>query len=350
MRADPEKTEAIHGMESPQSVSELRRFLGMVNQLGKFSPRVAEITQPLRELLSSKKAWIWDQPQEAAFEMIKKELSQPTVLALYNPLAATKVSADASSFGLGAVLFQKVEGAWKPVAYASRAMSDTETRYAQIEKEALAATWACEKFHNYILGKEFSIESDHKPLIPLLGSKNLDNLPPRILRFRLRLAKFDYTIHHVPGKELYTADTLSRAPTGGTKEGDAELQAEVEAYVNSVVKSLPATAQRIREYQQAQEQDPVCTQVKHYCQQGWPSKNSSRPRSSSILEGSEFTYCDGSIADVQQSYSGAQVPTEGDASKSPRGTPGNRAVSSKSCGISLVARSKSTDRADSPEL
>ena len=90
-------------------------------------------------------------------------------------------------------------------------MSNTERHYAQIEKEALATTWACEKFAGYILGKRIEIETDHKPLVPILGTKWLDNLPPRVLRFRLRLNRFDYTISHVPGKYMYTADT-SRAP------------------------------------------------------------------------------------------------------------------------------------------
>ncbi len=97
-------------------------------------------------------------------------------------------------------------------------MTETKRRYAQIEKEALAATWACEKFSDYILGLHFTIESDHKPLIPLLNTKCLNCLPPRILRFWLRLARFSYTIHHVPGKLLYTADTLSRAPN--LRKGD----------------------------------------------------------------------------------------------------------------------------------
>ena len=79
----------------------------------------------------------------------------------------TKISADASSHGLGAVLLQKNQQEWRPVTYASRAMSETETRYAQIEKEVLAITWACEKFFTYILGKHISIETDHQLLIPL---------------------------------------------------------------------------------------------------------------------------------------------------------------------------------------
>ena len=84
---------------------------------------------------------------------MKAELTVHTVLALYDPQANTKISADASSHGLGSVLLQKNQQEWRPVAYASRAMSETESRYAQIEKEALAITWACEKFSTYILGK-----------------------------------------------------------------------------------------------------------------------------------------------------------------------------------------------------
>lgn len=121
------------------------------------------------------------------------------MLALYNPEAETKISADASSFGLGAVLLRKSEDIWKPIAYASPSMSETEGRYAQIEKETLAVTWACERFVSYILGATIIIETDHKPLVPLLGNKSLDTLPPRIFQFRLRLARFEYSIVHVPG-------------------------------------------------------------------------------------------------------------------------------------------------------
>ena len=139
-------------------------------------------------------------------------MASPPVLAWYDPAADTKVSADASTYGLGAVLLQHQNGGWKPIAYASRSLTETETHYAQIEKEALATTWACERFSNYILGKSIYIETDHKPLVPLLNTKNLDSLPPRVLRFRLRLARFSFTVEHVPEKLLYTADALSQAP------------------------------------------------------------------------------------------------------------------------------------------
>ena len=106
IQADPDKTAAIIRMPPPTNTSDLRRFLGMTTQMGKFSPQLAETTKPLRDLLNTKQAWIWGPSQEQAFEQVKRELSQPTVLALYDPTAETTLAADASSFGLRAVLLQ----------------------------------------------------------------------------------------------------------------------------------------------------------------------------------------------------------------------------------------------------
>ena len=157
----------------------------MVNQLGKFTPNLAQLTQPLHKLLSKSTAWVWDSAQSRAFHQVKEELSKPTTLALYDLNAPKRVSADASSYGLGAVLLQQFDSMWKSVSFALRSMSETERRYAQIEKETLTTTWACEKFSNFILGKHIQVETDNKPLVPLLGLKHLDSLPPRILRFHL---------------------------------------------------------------------------------------------------------------------------------------------------------------------
>ena len=93
-----------------------------------------------------------------AFCKLKDELVKPTVLALYNPQAEGKISADALSFGIRAVFLQKSHQAWRPVAYASRAMLEAEKWYAQIEKKALAITWACKKFVCYVQGTTFQIE------------------------------------------------------------------------------------------------------------------------------------------------------------------------------------------------
>ena len=273
VRADPAKTTAVLQMKPPQNIAELRRIMGMVNQLGKFSPNLAELSQPLRLLLSKKHAWTWNEFQQTAFARIKEELAKPTVLSHYDPTAQTKLSADASSFGLGAVLLQKVNATWKPIAYASRSMTPTEMRYAQIEKEALATTWACEKFSQYIVGKRILIETDHKPLVPLLGTKHLDSLPPRILRFRLRLMRFDFCIEHIPGKFMYSADTLSRAPVSPVDNDVLASENELESFVAEITASLPASTQRLKTYSEAQANDPVCSTLITYCQTRWPDKS-----------------------------------------------------------------------------
>ena len=125
----------------------------------------------------------------------------------------------------------------------------------------------------YIVGLKFHIETDHKPLVSLLGSKHLDALPPRILRFWLRLARFDYTVEHVPGKLLYTADALSRAP-GPITKADQWLEEAAERIMEVSVKHLPASQEWLRQYAVA---DPVYSAVMKHCLGGWPERHAIEP-------------------------------------------------------------------------
>ena len=146
------------------------------------------------------------------------------------------VSADSSSFGLGAVLLQmQPNGELKPISYVSRSLTQTKQRYAQIEKEALAFTWACVRFKDFLLGMDFHIHTDHKPLVPLFSCKDLDELPIRVQRFRLRIVHYWFAISHVPGTSLKVADALSRAPCSGSSQSDSLLQEEMAAYVDLVL-------------------------------------------------------------------------------------------------------------------
>ncbi|KXJ23585.1 Retrovirus-related Pol polyprotein from transposon 17.6 [Exaiptasia diaphana] len=177
-----------------------------------------------------------------AFQKLKKELSDPIkILAHYDPAADTVVSADASSYGLGDVVTQLHEnGEWRLAAYNSRSMSETEKWYPQIDKEYLAVTWACERFSDLLIGITFKIETGHKPIIPLLGNKDLDLLPPRVQRFRMRLMRFSFNIVYVPGKERISADALSRAP--------------------------------LKRIVRHQKEDETCQLLFQYCPQGWAEK------------------------------------------------------------------------------
>ena len=195
-------------------------------------------------------------------------------------------SADASAYGLGAVLLQKIDSHWKSVAYASCAMSETECHYVQIEKEALAAIWACEKFSDFVLGKHIVLETGHKPLVLLLRIKDLNQLLPRILRFCLRLDRFSFDIIHIPGKELYTAGTLS--------DNITELQELAELCVAHVISHLPAGSQRLESYRRAQSEDPLCQQLIEYCNGGWPDLEDLNLLVRCCWEFcSELTFCDG---------------------------------------------------------
>ena len=271
---DPTKIQAIQQMQVPNNVTELRRFLGMVTYLGKFISNLSHKVKPLRDLLSAKNEWVWSDRQQSAFCQIKQELSKTPVLALYDPTHDTVVSADASSYGLGSVLMQEQpDHQWKPVAYASRSLTPAEEKYAQIEKEALGITWACERFSEYLVGMHFKVETDHKPLVSLLGNKDLEELPPRIQRFKMRLMRFTFAIYHTPGKNLTIADTLSRAPTHNAAATDEQFGQDTEMFVEAITTALPATAKCLTEIVKKQDEDEICTQVKQFCQKGWPKQH-----------------------------------------------------------------------------
>ena len=212
-------------------------------------------------------------PEDEDFALLNK--SRPR-LSWYKE-RETVVFADASAHRLGATVLQcQHDGKLRPVTYASRALTPTEERYAQIEKEALAETRACEIL-DYLIGLDtFIIQSDHKLLIPLLGgAKPLVDMPPRIQRFRMRLMRYNYQIVHVPGKELWTADALSRAPvhTSKPRVADTELLVDTNVYVDSIVSDFPTSQGKLREIQIMQEGDPVCRVLLSYVQNGWPNKH-----------------------------------------------------------------------------
>ena len=267
---DPEKAKAIQELPAPQNVSELRQVLGMINYLGKFLPNLSHVISPMSELLKSDSTWSWSHRQQEAFEKVKAMVTTAPVLAFYDVKKTTVVSADASSDGLGGVLLQKHGGQLRPVAFASRTLTDSEKKYAQIEKECLASVWACEKFSRYLCGLEsFELMTDHKPLVPLINHQDLDRVPLRCQRLLMRMMRFKVKAEHVPGKELVVTDTLSRNPLAVSLQ-TSDIEDDVKAYVDAAEMVRPASHEKLEQIKHSTSSDPQLRRVLDYTVNGWP--------------------------------------------------------------------------------
>ena len=204
LKPDPEKVGAVKMMKQPQNKKDLQTFLRFITYLSKFLPNMSDASAPLRVLLEEKNDWFWEKQQEDNFNKLKDMATNTPILSYYNPKQPLTLNVDASSQGLGAVVLQND----KPIAYASRALTPTQQRYAQIEKETGNCLWMS-KVPSLYIWPTCRVESDHKPLENILG-KPLNEAPPRIQRFVLQIQKYDITLKYKPGKSMYVSDTLSR--------------------------------------------------------------------------------------------------------------------------------------------
>ncbi|UYV65073.1 K02A2.6-like [Cordylochernes scorpioides] len=149
----------------------------------------------------------------------------------------------------------------RPVAFASLMLTKREQGYAQIEKEALAIIWACERFKDFVVQTTFLIETDHKPLVPIFTTKDLSDLTPRLQRYRMRMLQFSFHIFHTPVKDLITADALSRQPLPGHLPEDEKLQEEVEHFVRNIVLHQSTTDDRLAKIALNQKLEPTLQKV-----------------------------------------------------------------------------------------
>ena len=267
------KVDALLHFRTPENITELRRFFGMAQQLSKFTPELARASEPLRGLLSTKNTWVWTDNHEVAFQKTKQVLTKAPILAHYDVNKPTKLRTDGSLLnGVAAVLYQQHGNLWKPVEFASRYLSDAEKNYHNIEIEMLAVTWGCEKMSKYLHGlPHFLIQTDHKPLIPILNYKPLAEMTLRIQRMRMRLLKFSFSAEYVKGKELADADALSRAPWSKATKDDEIVEQEIATHVETVVSNIPASEPRMVEIQNETSADTTLQDLRHMINQGWPA-------------------------------------------------------------------------------
>ena len=126
-------------------------------------------------------------------------------------------------------------------------------------------------FSDYIVGKSIIAETDHKPLVPLLTTRTLDEVPPRVQRLRMRLMRLHFKeVNHVLGKEMYIADALSRMQAENSNRMTTVPEEEMNIYVDSVLDCLPVSDVKLMKIKEAQDEHPVCQQIRNYCMEGWP--------------------------------------------------------------------------------
>ena len=152
------KIQDIQLMPKPKDIKQLQSFLGMINYLNWYSPRLAEITSPLRDLTKDNVPFIWGPEHTNAFHAAKQEIAKAPLMAYYDPKKPTVVQTDASGYGIGCALLQS----GKPVVYASKALQAHEQGYVALEREALAVAWALEKHHHFLYGQCFTLKTDQK--------------------------------------------------------------------------------------------------------------------------------------------------------------------------------------------
>ena len=206
LKPDPKKIEAILEIENPTDVTAIRHLQGTVTYLAKFLPKFSTVMELLRRLTHQEQQWEWSDEQEKAMTELKHLVTTAPVLSYYDPAKELIIQCDASSTGLEAVLLQDNH----PLAYASRALSDTECGYAQIAKECLAMVFSLQRFHQYTFGRRTIVHTDHKPLETIV-KKPLCKAPKRLQGMLLRLLQYDIEFVYKKCKEMYLADMLSRA-------------------------------------------------------------------------------------------------------------------------------------------
>ncbi|XP_055591841.1 uncharacterized protein K02A2.6-like isoform X1 [Uranotaenia lowii] len=259
---DQSYIQAIINMPKPQNKSDVLRLLGLFKYLGKFIPNLSQRTASLRNLTRNDSVWEWTEHHNSEYENLLSSITTTPVLSLFDPRLPIEIQTDSSKHGLGSVILQQ----GRPVAYASRTLSGSEQKWAQIEKELLAIVFACEKFHHFLYGRNFKVQSDHKPLETLI-KRDIDEVTPRLQRMFLHLLKYPgLSVVYTPGKDMLIADCLSRAPLSDSTDFDVQLSGMVHSLAERACLSLD----NYQMYIEALNKDEQYRRIVSYVESSWP--------------------------------------------------------------------------------
>ena len=265
---DPKKTESILKMQFPPDKETMHSFLGLVNFLNRYTPKLAELCSLLRKLILKDSHYSPGDPEHAAFDAIKAEFKKKIILPYFDRNKETILQTDASKKGFGAVILQEEQ----PIYYASRALTSAEKNYQNLEREAQAAVWGMEKFHYFLYGRKFILQTDQKPLVSIFR-KHMIDVSPRIQRITIRAWQYDFVPQHIPGRINVIADSLSRVTPLEFQDSNAEKDILA---VNFLQYSSIEERER-DEMLQETSKDKELQSLKHYISTGWPAKRSQIP-------------------------------------------------------------------------
>lgn len=264
MSPDPKKVEALVKTETPSNPTEVRSLLSAVAFCSRFIPNFSTITAPLRRLTCKDREWKWSDEEDKALNELKDSLENSKTLGFFDVNKETVLYVDGSPVGVGAVLTQKDEkGDTTPIYYASKSLSPTQSRYSQLEREALAVFWAIRRFDLYLRGKSFIVVTDHKPLLPMFNNPT-SKPPARIEKWILNLQQYRFQIQYEPGKNN-PADFPSRHPE---KEGGQRVEEDSDHYIAFITHHDVPRAMTITEVEAASEDDPILKAVRYATETG----------------------------------------------------------------------------------
>ena len=284
----PKHLLAVRDFPTPKSITDVRSWFGLINQVAHYG-RMIDIMMPFKPLLSPKTKFAWTPELDSAFNQSKELIIEAisSGLSIYDPERITCLQTDYSGKGVGYWLYQKYcscnsrtpncecTDGWRVTLVGSRYLRDAELRYAPIEGECLGIAWALEDTKWFTLGaKNLVVATDHKPLLKILGDKQLDNIAnPRMFRLKQRTLMWSFDIVYVAGKSNLAADATSRFPSSA--ETDCTMESDMVASLQSNIDSSGAvTWHAIRA---ASAEDPNISALADLVSAGFPEGKASLP-------------------------------------------------------------------------
>ena len=259
LRPDPKKVDVIVKMTSPKNKTELASFLGMCNYLSMYIPHLSDVTSTLRELNRKNVDFTWNATYEQMFRQAKLHVANAVTLKYFKPQTPIVIECDTSGVGVGGVLLQNGH----PVTFISQTLTDTQKRYSNIECELLALVIVVEHLHHYVFGRQFTIHTDHAPLVNLFN-KCLNDTSPRLQQLMLRLSQYEMNVEYVTQKCVTVTDCLSRLISPNSAQEDETLNLQI---ADLGVEPVNIDWDNIRRFMM---NDPTLVRLARVIQHGWP--------------------------------------------------------------------------------